>query len=114
MPRLSRFDVLRRNTVVLSSGGYNQCPYRYGEIWLKHALKHRLHKNSIAQIEEKCKRTPLIRIDKAVPRLIQRIPQIDSISRLFGNGRPIRSYFCPAAGALNAAGSIIHRTGAVR
>ena len=31
--------------------------------------------------------------DKAVPRLIQRIPQIGAISWLFANGRPIRSYF---------------------
>ena len=28
---LSRFDVLRRKTVIMSSGGYVQCSYRYGE-----------------------------------------------------------------------------------
>ena len=32
-------------------------------------------------------------IDKAVPRLIQRKPQIGAISGLFENGRPMRSYF---------------------
>lgn len=32
-------------------------------------------------------------LDKAVPRLIQRIPQIGAISGLFANGRPMRSYF---------------------
>ena len=31
--------------------------------------------------------------DKAVPRLIQRIPQKGAISGLFANGRPMRSYF---------------------
>ncbi|MBR2088709.1 MAG: N-6 DNA methylase, partial [Oscillospiraceae bacterium] len=31
--------------------------------------------------------------DKAVPRLIQRIPQIGAISGLFANGRPMRPYF---------------------
>lgn len=32
-------------------------------------------------------------LDKAVTRLIQRIPQKGLISGLFANGRPIRSYF---------------------
>ena len=32
-------------------------------------------------------------LDKAVPRLIQRIPQIGAISGLFANSRPMRSYF---------------------
>lgn len=31
--------------------------------------------------------------DKAVTGLIQGIPQIGAISRLFANGRPMRSYF---------------------
>ena len=44
-------------------------------------------------------------LDKAVPRLIQRIPQIGAISGLFANGRPMRSYFfCPVASALPATG----------
>ena len=53
--------------------------------------------------------------DKAVPRLIQRIPQKGAISGLFANGRPMRSYFFALLPELlNAAGCIIQRTGAVR
>ena len=53
--------------------------------------------------------------DKAVPRLIQRIPQKGAISGLFADSRPMRSYFFAVSpGLLNAAGCIIQRTGAVR
>lgn len=51
------------------------------------------------------KLSTLVFLDKAVPRLIQRIPQIGAISGLFANGRPMRSYFfCPVASALPATG----------